>query len=180
MMIANRVANESGQLPVLADEIANDTMIGIETCIFFGQIRPAPRLLEMHRFAVGRKPLHQHRHPAIMKDPGQIRLIGKNVADRHPLVGYQHRQFGDRQRTRPVSLESLAIVLGRQGGGHGDGAQDIRGLLQANRLKYAGQRRERLKPPECGTLYDLEQRCRNTGVLGDDVRQGSHISHAAC
>lgn len=41
MMIANRVANES-VVPVLADEIANDTMIGVETCIFFDRFAQRP------------------------------------------------------------------------------------------------------------------------------------------
>ena len=48
-----------------------------------------------HVGAIGRKTLHEQRHAAIVKQPGQASLIGVDVAHADALLGNQHGQLRD-------------------------------------------------------------------------------------
>ena len=96
VVAANRLADKGRQPPMLGDQIADNAMIGVKARVFVCQVDPEPWLVEPHGLAIGWKPLHQHRHTALVKQASQVRLIGEDIAHRDALVGNQHRQFGDR------------------------------------------------------------------------------------
>ena len=113
-----------------------------------------------------------------MEQSGQVGLIGKDVAHRHPLLGDQHRQLGDRFRARPVGFEGLAVVLGRKGLGQCDGRDEVAGLFKANRLQDVLKRGKRLIRLVHRALHDFEEHRRDARILTDRPRQDAHVGHA--
>ena len=129
-MKTDGVADEVRQLPETRNEVASDTVIGIEERILLLQADPAPSEYKAHIAALRRKPLHEHRDATIVENTCEARLIGEDVAHGHALVDNQHGQLGNGPRTRPVRFEGLLVVLGRHGSGQRDGPYEVAGVLE--------------------------------------------------
>ena len=161
------------------NDVADDTVIGIEFFVLFRQLHPAPRLSQPHFRAVAREPLQLQQHAAVVKNGGDIGLVREDIAHRHPLIGDQHGKLRNGLRARPKCLINLRVLFGPTDRSQGNRLDQIERLTHADSVENILDRLEGLVLAIGRVTHHLEQQGSNAGILIDDARQQAHVEFLA-